>query len=88
MRFARCGDEHQASRGAGPVLQRRPSLPGSTGSEGDRYRQQADGRAVAERVERRIGHSESGENALCVDAQFRCKVLCSRKRDPQPRGKA
>ncbi len=31
------GDEHEASRVAGPVLQRRSSLPGSPGSEGERH---------------------------------------------------
>ena len=35
-------DEHQAPCTAGPVLQRRAALSGSAGSEGHRYRQQAD----------------------------------------------
>ena len=42
LRPARCDDEHQAPCAAGPVLQRRASLSGSAGSEGHRYRQQAD----------------------------------------------
>ena len=34
LRSAGCDDEHQASRTAGRVLQRRASLSGSTGTEG------------------------------------------------------